>query len=186
MAIPAVKVNRETRAPIVFGSYPNINGDPITDFDIAGTGTEEWLILDVPVDPNNIIYDSRYYHLVETITATPGDEHPLYPGVGRYLKTYTTPKRPIENILNEVENAENDANEQAWPLPKQFKVLAIATRSAYKKAIGLNLGTIEQAAFDLMNDYTAKLIDNYANAQALKTQIEADYEPDLDSGWTTE
>lgn len=187
MALPGVKVNRATRQRVsVLGApYPNIDGIPIPNFDLNGTGPEEWLIIWEPVDPSGIQYDSRYYQLLRTETAIALDEHPDYPGVGAYRITYTTPKLPIADILNNLENAENDANNQAWPIQKQFKIMAIALRAAYKSAIGLNLTGVEQSAFDLMQTYTAKLIDNYANAQAKKTLIEGNQEPDMDSGWTT-
>lgn len=186
MALPGVKVIRASRSIVQFGSYPNGDGLPIPDQDLTGTGEFEWLLVHEPISIENYIADGRYYQVVTNITKNAGDEHPSYPGVGRYLITYSVQKNSNDVILEHLENAENDANSLVWPLQKQFKVLAIASRAAYKKNAGLNLLAIEQACFDLMLNYTNKLIDNYSNAAAKKTQILANNEPDLDSGWITE
>lgn len=184
MSIPAVLVERDTRAIILRGNYPRIDGAPVDGYGANDTGEQEWLIIHEPVALANVVFDNRYRRLQVTESATT-TEHPLYPGVNQFMITYSTPKLEIPEILVNLEAAENNANHIAFPYEKQLKYLAVSINAIRKMQQDIPLQQIEQDILTKLANYVTALAANRSNALMMKQQIENSQEPDLDSGWVT-
>lgn len=179
-----IRINRSTRDVIIRGQYPNLEGAAIPGFGFNDTGDEEWLI----VKRNNYTgdYDQRYYK-IETFEDTIEDrtEHPNYPGVGQWVIRQKLTKRDIDEILINLENEENFANEQVMPTRKQFKAMMVALRGLIRVVnSGATPSDLEIAAAEYCVKAGLKIEQNY---QTRKDKAEIiDTEPDMSSGWVTE
>jgi len=184
MAIQGIRINRATRDVILRGNYPNLTGDPIPGFEFGGTGEEEWLI--VINDNYSGAYDQRYYKIVSS-EDDPIDriEHPSYPGVGQWVIRQDLVKRDLEEILENLENSENLANELVFPYVRQLKIMVIGLRGLARKVLAsATLSDTETDALQYIVRLGLKLENNHITMKAKKEIIET--EPDMDSGWITE
>jgi hypothetical protein len=181
-----IRIIRSDRSPVLRGQYPNIDGNPIPGFEFNGTGSEEWLI----VVKHNYTgdYDPRYYQIIETEDAVSDRiQHPDYPGVGQWVIRETLVKLDLGLILNNLEDAENLANNKVMPTTKQIKNLTIVARALARKILNnSNISNAEQKSIDYINNTGKKFLDNKQVRKDKKTLIEPplNEEPDMNTGWT--
>lgn len=180
----AVKINRATRDVIERKAYPNLAGTPIPGFELNGTGPEEWLI--VRYDSYQGEYDSLYYEVVKNEDeVTDRIEHPDYPGVGQWVIHYRLQKRTNDEILINLENAENMANEMIMPSRKQLKFMLVTLRALIRKVLNNVTPTdIEVKAATYVMKAALKIEQNYQTRKNKEALI--DTEPDMESDWITE
>jgi hypothetical protein len=179
-----IKINRATRDVIERKSYPNLIGSPIPGFEFGGTGPEEWLIVKYDSYPGE--YDSLYYEIVKSEDEELDRiEHPDYPGVGQWVIHYRIQKRSNEEILINLENAENIANEMIMPSRKQIKFVMVTLRALIRKVLNNVTPTeIEVKAATYVMKAALKFEQNYITRKNKEALIEQ--EPDMESDWITE
>jgi len=182
MAIEGIRINRATRDVILRDNYPHITGAPIPGFEFGGAGAEEWLI----VVRHNYVgnYDQRYYKIVISEDEVADRiEHPSYPGVGQWVIRQALVKRDTSEILDNLENAENLANESVYPPNKQLKMMVIALNAVRKLSQSINLQPYEVNVLQYWASMANKIVQNYLTKKNKEANIE--FEPDMDSDWIT-
>jgi len=179
-----IKINRETRDVIERKSYPNTGGTPIPGYEFGGTGPEEWLI--VKYDEYEDTYDPLYYDIILSEDELADRiEHPSYPGVGQWVKHYRLQKRTDSQILINLENAENMANESIMPSRKQIKFIMVTLRALIRKVINNVTPTPEEV---LAATYVMKAGLKFEQNYILRKNKEAiiETEPDMEADWINE
>ena len=105
MSLPAVLIRISTGEIIKHDLYPREDMELVVGLD----PDLKWLLKYTPFTQPD--YDSRIYKLIRTEEITE-IAHPDYPHLDQYKITFGTEKRPDEDIILAIENAETEANEQ--------------------------------------------------------------------------
>lgn len=176
MGVPSVLIRKSTGEIIKHADYPRVDMALVEGLD----PDLEWLVKkELFVAPD---YDSRIFILNqnESITTEP---HPDYPHLNQYQISYSTEKRPDEDIVVSVENAERQANETIFPYQKQLKTLLLGLGVVFRRAEGMQLTSKEQGIADKVTEMAVRV---WKNDQALKDKIQEitdGTEPNIDEGW---
>ena len=179
--IPAVLVRKSTKQIIKEDLYPREDMQPVQGMD----PDYEWLIKNIPyAEPP---YDSRIYLMATNI---PDLEflndflpHPSYPGLREYRITFSPEKRPNDDIIRSIENAEKEANNFVFSEAVHKDEFAFMLSSVRKESNNLDLTEEEQAQISKLESVTVNLAKNKDNAAIKIAQVLSGQEPNIDSGW---
>jgi hypothetical protein len=188
MSVPAICF-RISDGEIVVpnGVYPKEDLTPITDGDPA----YQWLIKTTPQpEPDR---DSRIFILDKFDTDLKGmvannqlnllEDHPLYPGVKQYQRTYVLRKRANEAIELAIDNAEAGANDELTTFKNNEKLFMLSAGVQIKRARGLSIGAEELAIEDQVLEFEVKMWKNDNEKKNKKQQLADGLTPDIDAGW---
>lgn len=181
MSVPAVLVRKSTKQIIKEDVYPNSDMQPVQGMD----PDYEWLVKHVPfAEPP---YDPRIYVMATNLPDLAGledfQEHPSYPGLREYRITYSPEKRPNEDIIRSIENAEKEANNQVFSEAVRKDQMAFMLSSVRKEGKNLDLTEEEQLQISKLEAVTVNLAKNKDNAANKIAQVIAGQEPNIDLGW---
>jgi len=179
--VPAVLIRKSTKQIIKEDVYPNTDMQPVQGMD----PDYEWLVKNIPyAEP---AYDSRIFIMATNLPDLAGlesfGEHPSYPGIREYRITYSPEKRPNEDIIRSIENAEKEANNGVFSEAVHKDQMAFMLNSVHKDAKSLELTAEEQDQIDKLAIVTVNLAKNKDNAAIKIAQVNAGQEPNIDSGW---
>lgn len=181
MSVPAVLIQKSTKMIIKHDLYPRADMQPVQGMD----PDYEWLVKNIPfAEPP---YDPRI-HIMTTQLPDLNflfdfQEHPLYAGIREYRITYSPEKRPNEDIIRSIENAEKEANNMVFSEAVHKDQMAFMLNSVHKDAKSLELTAEEQDQIDKLSIVTVNLAKNKDNAAILIAQVIAGQEPNIDQGW---
>jgi hypothetical protein len=105
--------------------------------------------------------------------------------VGTWEETLEVKRRPVEELLNQVEAARLQANARLYP-SNEDPMLAVLLAEAIRRD---QEGTATATMVDLLQRHQSLVAAGYANierAAELKAQIEAGQPFDLSAGWVNE
>ena len=181
MSVPAVLVRKSTKQIIKEASYPNEDISPVVGLD----PDYEWLVKHVPFAQPD--YDPRLY-IMEMVLPDMAfldsfQEHPSYAGIREYRITWNPNKRPNEDIIRSIENAEKEANNGVFSEAVHKDEFAFMLNSVHKDAKSQALTTEEQEQIDKLAIVTVNLAKNKDAAAIKIAQVEAGQEPNIDEGW---
>jgi hypothetical protein len=125
----------------------------------------------------NIIpdYDPRYYAAVKTETPDIANEV--------WQTVWSTQKRPIEDIVVAVENAERNEMERHITTEQRDKLVLLALTVLFRQVGNQALTAKEIALKDMVIQKGTTLWKNDAALRAKVAAINAGHEPDIDAGW---
>jgi hypothetical protein len=182
--IPCVLVRKSTKTILNPNcNYPREDGEPVVGLD------PDLLYLAKHTPYAEPEYDPRIYILVTvlpdlaTIDFDTIPSHPDWPNIKEYLITYSTERRPEEEIAISIDNAESLANQGVFPSEVQTKSMLLAISSLIKLQNGLTLNTDEQANIDSVVTYSATIWANDQINKAKKAAITEAQVPDIDEGF---
>jgi len=183
MSVPAVLIRKSTKQIIKHAPYPKADLSPFAEGEIDPD--YEWLIKNIPfAEPN---YDSRIWIMTTVLPdlnfIADFIEHPQYAGIREYRITYEPVKRPDEDIIRSIENAEKEANNLVFSEAVHKDEMAFMLNSIYKDAKSLELTTEEQSGIAKLSSVTVALAKNKDNTAILTAQVVAGQEPNIDLGW---
>jgi len=181
MSVPAVLVRKSTKQIIKDDVYPRADMSAIEGMD----PDYEWLVKHIPyAEP---AYDPRIFIMVTQLPDLEGlesfAEHPSYPGIREYKITYSPEKRPNEDIIRSIENAQKEANNLIFSEAVHKDEMAFMVNAVHKDAKGQTLTTEEQDQIDKLAIVTVNLAKNADNKEIQIAQVLANQEPNIDSGW---
>ena len=179
--VPAVLVRKSTKQIIKEDVYPNTDMQPVQGMD----PDYEWLVKNIPfAEPP---FDSRIYIMVTQLPdlafLEDFEEHPSYPGLREYRITYSPEKRPNEDIVRSIENAEKEANNLVFSEAVHKDEFAFMLNSVRKEGKNLDLTEEEQLQISKLESVTVQLAKNKDTASIKIAQVEANQEPNIDLGW---
>lgn len=181
MSVPAVLVRKSTRQIIKEDVYPNADMQPVLGMD----PDYEWLVKHVPfAEPP---YDPRIYimttNLPDLAFLEDFEQHPSYPELREYRITFSPEKRPNEDIIRSIENAEKEANNLVFSEAVHKDEMAFMLNSVHKDAKSLELTAAEQDQIDKLAITTVALAKNKDNKENKIAQVIAGQVPNIDEGW---
>jgi hypothetical protein len=179
--VPAVLIRKSTKQIIKEDVYPRADMLPVQGMD----PDYEWLVKHIPfAEPP---YDPRIYIMVTNLPdlafLNDFQEHPSYPGIREYRISYSPEKRPNEDIIRSIENAEKEANNMVFSEAVHKDEFAFMLSSVRKESKNLDLTTEEQLQISKLESVTVNLAKNKDNAVIKIAQVLADQEPNIDLGW---
>lgn len=183
MSVPAVLIRKSTKQIIKHADYPKADLSPFALGEIDPD--YEWLIKNTPFSEPS--YDPRVWIMTTILPDLNflGDfiEHPLYAGIREYRITYEPIKRPNEDIIRSIENAEKDSNNLVFSEAMHKEEVTFMLNSVHKDAKNITLTTAEQTQIDKLALVTVAMAKNKDNAEILIAQVTSGLEPNIDLGW---
>jgi hypothetical protein len=181
MSVPAVLVRKSTKQIIKEDVYPRTDMLPVEGMD----PDYEWLVKHVPfAEPP---YDPRIYIMTTNLPdlnfLESFETHSSYPGLREYRITFSPEKRPNEDIIRSIENAEKEANNGVFSEAVHKYQMAFMLNSVHKDAKSLELTAEEQDQIDKLAIVTVNLAKNKDNAAIKIAQVLAGQVPNIDAGW---
>ena len=181
MSVQAVLIRKITKEIIKHGDYPNEDMSPVLGLD----PDYEWLVKNIPFPEPD--YDPRVFIMVTNIPdlefLDQFQEHPQYPGIKEYRITYTPEKRPNEDIIRSIENAQKQANDLIISESNHKDEFVYMMAAVDKASTGIELTPEEQSYRDKLSDVNMKLAKNLDNKNILVDQVNASLTPNIDEGW---
>lgn len=178
MSVPAVLIRISTGEIIKHDVLPV--ADPATQ-EVQGLNPDlKWLIKHEPFAPPQ--YDSRVYQL-QTTEAVTEEEHPDYPLYDRYLITYQTIRRPVDEIQQAIINAERVEFGRHVDYLEKLAILGISILS--RRIEGLQLSQTEQNIMNRIERNGNKIWQNHQRRKQLEAEAEQVQPVDIDAGWAT-
>jgi hypothetical protein len=176
MTVPATLIRTSTGEVLTRGLLPVDPSIPVPGLD----PDLEWLIDYEEFAPP--LYDGRVYALQTTMdaTATPHPDWPLY---NQYAITYDTVRRAVDDIKEEIINAERNEFGRHIDFAPKLAILGLAV--AFRQMDGLQLSPIEQKVYDRVMANALKIFQNYQRRQQLENEAEQLQPLDIDAGWAT-
>jgi hypothetical protein len=164
-----------------FGSWPAMNPDQALGNDLP----YEWLLPEtIGVEP---VIDQRLWvlNVFNYPSNTPNTLHSVH---NSYITSYSVTKKTKEEIIVSIREAQANANASLIKSSDQVEMDALWRTAMQKLQSGITIETNspEQAALNRANELTVKVMQNAENAANLIDLVDADQEPDLDSGWETD
>lgn len=179
--IPAVLIRKSTKEIIKEDVYPREDMQPVEGMD----PDYEWLVKNTPYEEPP--YDPRIFIMVTNLPnlefLSSFQQHPLYPSIREYKITFSPEKRPNDDIIRSIENAEKEANNQVFNEAVHKDQMAFMLSSVRKEGKNLDLTIEEQAQIEKLESVTVNLAKNKDNAAIKIAQVLAGQEPNIDSGW---
>lgn len=153
---------------------------------------KKWPVLDGSEIPGA---DPRYVYLLQTASAKPDYDSRTH--ILQQVETadeqantlsysYSSIKRPIEEITSSIENEEQDALESLLPNTRRNKILLLGMTVLFRSIDGLSLNTKEQAIADEIVSLGVKVWKNDSTLRSKIKDLADGNEPDLSSGWEKE
>lgn len=176
MSLPAVLIRKSTGEILKFSNYPNIDLSPVQGLE----PDLEWILKHTPYPAPE--YDSRIFMLKETSSVTT-EPHPQFPDINMYKTTYATIKRPNEDIIRAIENAEESANMSVMDYRTNDKLHTLAVGIHTRQNEGILPSQAELEILNRLKEIDVKLWKNDAEKHLKIEQVEAGLEPDIDAGW---
>lgn len=181
MVVASVLVKKSTKSIIKYADYPSAEIVPILDID----PDYEWLIKNIPFPEPD--YDSRVFimqtNLPDLEFLNDFQEHPLYAGIREYRITYTPNKRPNDEIIMAIENAEKEANDSVWSEAVHKNEMARMLNSVHKQGQNITLSVDEQGYINKLAAINMKLAKNLDTKNIKLLQVVNGQEPNIDEGW---
>lgn len=176
MSLPSVLIRKSTGEVLKFAKYPNADMQPVQGFD----PDLEWLLKYTPYERPD--FDTRMFILnqVDEVTTEP---HPTYPNLNVYKTTYTTIKRPNEDIIRAIENAEESANREVMNYRTNEKLHMLAVGILTRKNEGVEPNASELEILEKVKQFDVDIWKNDATKRLKITQVTEGLEPDIDSDW---
>lgn len=179
--VPAVLIRKSTKQIIKEDVYPNADMQPVQGMD----PDYEWLVKHVPyAEPP---YDPRIYlmttNLPDLAFLDDFEQHPSYPGLREYRITFSPKKRPNEDIIRSIENAQKEANNSVFSEAVHKDEFAFMLNSIYKDAKGQILTSEEQEKIDKLAIVTVNLAKNADTTANKIAQVTDGQVPNIDEGW---
>jgi hypothetical protein len=178
MSKPAVLIRKSTGEILKHAPYPNVDMTPVVGLD----PDLEWLLKHEPFPSPD--YDSRIFELKVTNEVSE-DTHPDHPEIKTYKRTYATVKRPDEDIIRQIENAEEAANRQLMTYRTDEKLFMLAIGILTRKNEGIQPSPSEQEILNKVMAFDEKFWKNNANKELKIQQVVDGIEPEIDEGWET-
>lgn len=177
MSLPAVLIRKSTGEILKHANWPNSDITPVVGLD----PDLEWLLKHEPFPSPE--YDARIFKLnvVEEVTT---EDHPDYPGIKQYKRTFATSKRPDTDIKLHIDNAEEAANRDLVQYRTDDKLFMLALGILTRINDGIAPSAKEQAILDQVKAYDVAIWKNDAEKELKKAQVDAGEEPNIDDGWT--
>ncbi len=179
--VAAVLIQKSTKEIIKHDVYPRADMQPVQGMDLDF----EWLIKFIPFSEPP--YDPRVYimqtNLPDLQFLNEFQEHPNYPGLREYRITYTPIKRPNDEIIMAIENAEKEANVLIWSEAVHKDETIFMINSVRKEAQNISLTAEEQAHIDKLSDINVKLAKNLDAKNIKILQVNGGQTPNIDEGW---
>lgn len=174
MTVPATLIRISTGEVLTRKLLPGDPSQPIPGLD----PDLKWLIDYEPFAPP--LYDGRVYSLQTTLDAT-SEEHPTYPLYDQYKITYTTVRRAVEDIKEEIINAERTEFGKHVDYMDKLSLMGLAI--IFRELGGLQLTPLEQAVRTRIINNATKVYKNYQRRQQLELEAEQLQPLDIDAGW---
>jgi hypothetical protein len=179
--VPSVLIRKSTLQIIKEDLYPREDMGTIQGMD----PDYEWLVKHIPFEEPP--YDPRIYIMVTKLPdlqfLNEFIEHPSYPGIREYRIGYSPEKRPNEDIIRSIENAEKEANNMVFSEAVHKDEFAFMLSSIRKEGKNLELTAEEQSQVSKLEMVTVNLAKNKDNAAIKIAQVLAGQEPNIDLGW---
>lgn len=181
MSAPAVLIRKSTKEIIKHDLYPREDMQPVQGLD----PDYEWLVKYIPF--NEPDYDSRIYIMVTNLPdlnlLTNFQNHPDYAGLREYRITYSPEKRPNEDIIMAIENAEKEANASVWSESVHKDETLFMINSVRKEAQNITLTVEELNHIDKLSTINVNLAKNLDTKNNKILQVTNGQEPNIDEGW---
>lgn len=174
MTVPATLIRISTGEVLTRGPLPGNPEEPIPGLD----PDLEWLIDYEPFAPP--LYDGRVYAL-QTIMDAAATPHPTYSLYNQYEITYTTVRRAVADIKEEIINAERTQFSRHVDYADKLALLGMAI--IFRELGGLQLTPLEQAVRTRIIQGGLKIYKNYLRRKQLETEAEQNQPLDIDAGW---
>jgi len=181
--VPAVLVSKITLLIVNDTIYPRADMVPFAEGEIDPNYF--WLIKHTPyAEP---LFDTRIYTIKDILPI--GEEilncppHPLYPEFKAYNHTYELIKRPNEDIIRSIENAEKDANNGIISEAQHKDSMIFMLSSIKKEAMGYELTEMELQSSGKLDLVTEKLARNASEKANKIAMVEANLIPNIEEGW---
>jgi len=179
--VPAVLIRKSTKEIIKQDMYPRQDMLPVQGMD----PDYEWLVKNIPYPEPD--YDSRIFimqtNLPDLNFLNEFQEHPAYPGLREYRITYNPIKRPNDEIVIAIENAEKEANTSIWSEAAHKDETLFMINSVRKEAQSISLTEEEQTHIDKLSSINVKLAKNLDTKNIKIEQVNNGQEPNIDEGW---
>lgn len=176
MTVPAVLIKLSTGEIIKHALLPV--ADPATQ-QVQGLDPDlKWLIKHEPFGAPQ--YDSRVYVLERTEEVTE-EQHPDYPLYDRYLITYNTVRRPVDEIQQAIINQEREQLIKHIDYIDKLSILGLTV--LFRQLDGLQLTATEQQIRDRIVRNGVKIFQNHQRRKQLEAEAEQVQPLDLDSNW---
>jgi len=176
MSLPAVLIRKSTGEILKHAPYPNIDMTPVQGLD----PDLEWKLKFTPFQSPD--YDSRIFEL-EQIEEVTEEAHPEYPDLKMYKKTFNTIRRPDEDIIRSIGNAEESANREILTYRTTEKMLLTTAGILARVNSGIEPNAKEQEMLDSLMAFDVKIWKNDEEKKRKIAQVEQGLEPDINSGW---
>lgn len=92
-------------------------------------------------------------------------------------------KRSDAEIIENIKNAEDLANNNVFPTTKQLKYMALGIAVLNRKIDGATLTSKEENLLQIIHQKAVDIWQNDQNMRDKITQLNNQQEPDLDDGW---
>lgn len=178
-ALPSVLIRISTGDILARTLYPRDDMGPVQGLD----PDLEWCVIRTPfAEPN---YDPRYYQLLVTEQRGP-DPDAEFSHLHPWNRTFTTQKRPTPEIKVHAENKERDELGRHIREVETLKLTLYGLAILFRMVNQQQLTAREQAVRDRLLAIIVKLRANDDRLQEILTQLDANQEPDLETGWASE
>lgn len=181
MSVPAVLIRKSTKEIIKQDLYPREDMGPVQGMD----PDYEWLVKFIPFEEP--VYDSRIFimqtNLPDLNFLESFQQHPSYTGIREYRITYSPIKRPNNEIIMAIENAEKEANASIWSEAIHKDETLFMLNSVFKKSENISLTSDEQSHIDKLSSVNVKLAKNLDTKNIKVAQVNSGQEPNIDEGW---
>jgi len=109
--------------------------------------------------------------------------HPIYPEHKAYNHTFQLVKRPNEEIIVFIENAEKEANNLLNSEAQHKDSFVFMMSSINKRAQGFALTEMEQESANQLDGLVVKLAKNSSEKANKIAIVEAGLIPEIETGW---
>jgi hypothetical protein len=176
MSKPSVLIRKSTGEILKHCPYPKEDMSEVEGLD----PDLEYLVKHEPFQSPD--YDPRIFEL-EVEEALTQEPHPEHPHLNVYKKTYKTKKRPNEDIIRQIENAEESANRELLDYRTDEKLFMLAIGILTRINAGVQPSAKEQEILDKVMAYDVPIWKNDTEKEKKKQQVLDGIEPEIDAGW---
>ena len=177
MTVPAVLIRVSTGEIIKHAPLPV--ADPVNET-VPGLDPDlKWLVKHEPFAAP--LYDSRVY-ILERTEAVTDEPHPDYPLYSRYLITYNTVRRPVEQVQQAIINKEREELQRHIDYIDKLAILGLTV--LFRQLDGLQLTAVEREIRDRVVRNGVKIFQNHQRRRQLEAEAEQVQPLDIDDGWT--
>ncbi|NJM15924.1 MAG: hypothetical protein HC896_11660 [Bacteroidales bacterium] len=161
--------------------YPNIDPNAAITFTPDLTGYEWLHFFTENSVPND--YDPRIWEQNEVVVGPTTIKHPVYTNINQFRTEITLVKRAKEDIINSIREKEAWANSTLIQESEKDKMYTLTNLAQQRQFEGITLTEQELAVINRMKEVGVKVWQNAQRAEALIAIVDANNEPDIDTGW---